>query len=97
MLRGGGRLRKRFGHFARLAMTETVAAIAVADDAERGETEALAALHGLGDAVDVDELFDQFFAAIIVARATVVAAATATVTAATATIATTAEIGRAHV
>src|SRR3546814_2805578 len=41
LLRGGGRLRNRFGHFARLAMTETGAALAVADDDERGETEAL--------------------------------------------------------
>jgi hypothetical protein len=68
-------------------MTETGAALAVADDDERGETEALAALHGLRDAVDVNELFDQLFAALFVARTTIVAAATATVTTATATIA----------
>src|SRR3546814_3778209 len=78
LLRGGGRLRNRFGHFARLAMTETGAALAVADDDERGETEALDALHGLGDAGDVDELFETFFAAIIVTTATGVAAATST-------------------
>jgi hypothetical protein len=68
-------------------MTETGAALAVADDDERGETEALAALNGLRNAVDVHELFDQLFATVFVARATIVAAATATVTTATATIA----------
>ena len=68
-------------------MTETGAALAVADNDERGETEALAALHGLRDAVDVDELFDQLLAALFVARAAVVAAAAATVTPTTATIA----------
>src|SRR3989344_2743038 len=77
LLGSGGRLRNGFGHFARLAMTETGAALAVADDDERGETEALAALHGLRDTVDVDELFDQLFAAIIVARTPIVAATTA--------------------
>ena len=71
-------------------MTETGAALAVADDDERGETEALAALHGLGHAIDVDELFDQLFAAILVARATIVAAATATIAATPAAVTTTA-------
>ena len=81
LLRRRSRLADRFRHFARLAVTETGAALAVADDDERREAEALAALHGLGDAVDVDELLDQLLAAIIVAATaatTVVATATAT-------------------
>src|SRR3546814_6461694 len=86
LLRRGGRLRDRCGNLARLAVAEARAALAVADDDERGETEALAALHRLRHAVDVDELFDQLFAAILiaVARPAIVAAATA-------------KIGRAHV
>ena len=36
----------------------------VADDHERGEAEAPAALHHLGDAVDVDELVDELAVAI---------------------------------
>src|SRR3546814_3259263 len=59
LLCGGGRLRNCFRNLACLAVAEAGPALAVADDDERGETEALAALHGLGDAVDVDELFDQ--------------------------------------
>src|SRR5206468_656975 len=64
-----------------LAVTETGAALAVADHDQRRKAEALAALHGLGDAVDVDELLDQLFAAVVVAAtsaATVVAASAAT-------------------
>ena len=64
-------------------MTETGAALAVTDYDERCETEALTALYGFRHAVDVHELFDQLFAAIVVARATIVTATTATVTAAT--------------
>ena len=60
-------------------MTEAGAALAVADHDQRGETEALAALHGLGDAVDVDELLDQLLAAVIVA-ATAATAIVATAT-----------------
>src|SRR6185312_13616557 len=66
-------------NLARLAVAEAGAALAVADHHQRRETEALAALHGLGHAVDVDELLDQLLAAIVVAAApaTVVAPATA--------------------
>ena len=71
-------------------MTETGATLAVADDDERGETEALAALHRFRDAVDVDELFNELLATFLVTRATIVAAATATFATATAAIATTA-------
>src|SRR5579883_1374087 len=55
-----GRLADRFRHFARLARAVTDAALAVADDDKRGKAEAPAALHHLGDAVDADELFDEF-------------------------------------
>ena len=39
-------------------MAETNPALLIADDDERGEAEATAALHHLGDAVDVNELVD---------------------------------------
>src|SRR5262249_51466923 len=42
--------------FARLAMAEADAPLLVADHYQRGEAEAPAALHHLGDAVNVDEL-----------------------------------------
>jgi hypothetical protein len=64
-------------------MAETSAALAIADDDERGEAESLAALNRLGDAVDMDELLDQLLA-IVIATAT---APTAVVPAATATAA----------
>src|SRR5579885_38603 len=57
-LGGLGRLADRFRHLARLAVAVADAALLVADDDERREREALAALHHLGDAVDVDELVD---------------------------------------
>ena len=56
-----------FRHFARLAMTEADLALLIADDHERRETEALAALHNLRDAVDVDELLGEIAFAIVVA------------------------------
>src|SRR4029079_11153516 len=56
LLRCRRRLRNRLRHFARLAMAETGAALAVADHHERRKAEALAALHRLGDAVGVDRL-----------------------------------------
>ena len=48
-------LADRLGHFARLADREADAALAVADDDERLEAEALAALDDLRDAVDADD------------------------------------------
>ena len=45
-------------------MAEADAALLVADDDERCKTEATAALDDLGDAVDVDELVDQFAVAL---------------------------------
>jgi hypothetical protein len=78
LLGGGGRLGDRLGHLAGLAVAEAGAALAVADDDQSREAEALAALHRLGDAVDVDELLDQLLAAILVgiaAAAAVVAPA----------------------
>ena len=94
-----GRLGDRLGHLARLAVAEAGAALAVADHDQRREAEALAALHRLGDAVDVDELLDQLLAAVVVAAAAAaaalvapaaaaaIAAATAAAAAATATAA----------
>ena len=63
-LGGFGRLADRFRHFARLAVAEADAALLVADDDERCEAEATAALDDLGDAVDVDELVDEFAVAL---------------------------------
>jgi hypothetical protein len=52
-------------------MAEADATLLVTDDDERGETEPTAALHHLGDAVDVDELVDEFAVALFtVATAT---------------------------
>ena len=61
-----GRLADRLGHFTGLAVTETDAALLVADDDERGETEATAALHHLGHTVDVDQAIDEFAVALLV-------------------------------
>src|SRR6185503_7974191 len=58
----------------------------VADHHKRRKAEALAALHGLRHAVDVDELLDQLLATVLVVTTTttvVTTATTATITAAT--------------
>src|SRR5262249_32179893 len=73
-----GRLADGVRHFARLACAVADLALAIAEDDDRGETEALTALHDLGDAVDADELLDQL-AAFAVA---VLAGLAATVTSA---------------
>src|SRR4029078_12137167 len=80
LLRRGGRLRNRFRNLTSLAVAEAGAPLVVAAAHERREAEALAALHGLRDAVDVDELLDQLLAAIVVTAtpaATIVTPATA--------------------
>ena len=64
-LGGFRRLADRLGHFARLAVAEADAALLVADDDERGEAEAAAALHDLRDAIDVDEAIDEFAVALL--------------------------------
>jgi hypothetical protein len=66
-------------------VTEADPALAVADDDQSRKAEALAALHRLRDAVDVDQLLDQLFAAVVAAGA-----ATATIAVTTATAAVTA-------
>ena len=78
ILSAGGRALDAVEAGARVA--EADPALAVAHDDQRREAETLAALHGLGDAVDVDELFDQLLAALfgIAATATTLAVATAT-------------------
>src|SRR3546814_17869759 len=57
LLRGGGRLRNRFGHFARLAMPETGAPLAVPADHESAANDAPAALPRLWYPGGVRELF----------------------------------------
>ena len=59
-----GRLADRLRHLARLAVAEADPALLIADDDKRGEAETPAALHHLGDAVDVDELVDELAVAL---------------------------------
>src|SRR5262249_19148843 len=66
-LGGFGRLADRLRHLARLAMAEADTAALVADDDEGREAETPAALHHLGDAVDMDELVDEFAVALFAA------------------------------
>ena len=68
-LGGVGGLADRLRDLAGLAVAEADAALLVADDDERRETEAPAALHDLGDAVDVHELVDEFAVALLAAIA----------------------------
>ena len=53
-----------FRHFTGLAVTEADAALLVADDDESGKAETTAALHHLGDAVDVDQAVHEFAVAL---------------------------------
>ena len=57
----------RFGNFARLADREADLTLAIADDDERAEAEALAALDDLRDAIDA---YDGLFESTVVAIAT---------------------------
>ncbi|VXC42430.1 conserved hypothetical protein [Oceanicaulis sp. 350] len=70
-----GRLADGFRHFTRLALSEADAALLVADHRESGELEVTAAFHGFGDAVDLDQLVDQFRFGVIVVPAAAIAAA----------------------
>ena len=71
-LGGFRRLADRLRHFTGLAVAEADAALLVADDDEGSEAEATAALHHLGDAVDVDQAVHEFritlFAVLTVTR-----------------------------
>lgn len=69
-------------------MTEACTALAVADYDECCKAEALAALDRLRDAVDVHQLLDQLFAAIVRTRTTATIVTTATTAIATTTVAT---------
>src|SRR5215467_10493804 len=53
-------LANRFGDLVGLAETEPDQAVLVARDHQRAEAEAASALHDLGDAIDVDDLFLNF-------------------------------------
>ena len=64
-----GRLADGFRHFARLAMAEADAALLIAHHHQRGETEAAAALHHLGDTIDVHQLVDEFVVALFAVTA----------------------------
>src|SRR3546814_1713377 len=54
-------------------MAETRTSFAIADYDQCSETEALTTLNGLADPVDMDELFNQFFALLLVAATTIIA------------------------
>jgi hypothetical protein len=60
-----GRLADGFGHLARLAVAEADAALLVTDHHQRCKAEAPAALHHLGDAVDVHQPVDNVAVAIV--------------------------------
>ena len=82
------RFADRLRHLARLARAIAGAALAVADHHDRGKAEAAAALHHLGDAVDADELLDEFAVLAVasaLARPVAIAAATLPTLAAAAT------------
>ncbi len=64
-LGGFRRLADGLRNFPRLAVTEADAALLVANDDQRCETEAPATLDHLGDAIDVDELVDKLAVAIV--------------------------------
>src|SRR4029078_4195829 len=76
-LGGFRRLADRLRHLARLAMTEADAALLVADDDERGEAAAPAALHHLGDAIDMHELVDELAVALAIVAVPAFAASAA--------------------
>ena len=67
-LRGIGRLANGFRHFARLAMPEADAAALIADHDESRKTEAPAAFHHFGNAIDVHELIDEIAVAVLSSR-----------------------------
>src|SRR5690606_29989588 len=81
LLDGRRCLGDRLGHLAGLAVAEAHPALAVADDDQCGEAEALAALHGLRHAVDVHERLDQLVAPFLVAPSPTIVTAAATATA----------------
>src|SRR5581483_9255771 len=59
------RLADRLRHLARLAVAEADAALLVADDDQRREAEALAALDHLGHTVDMHELVGELAVALL--------------------------------
>ena len=71
-LGGLGRLADRLGNLARLAGAVADATALVANDDDRGEGEAPAALHHLRDAIDGDQLVLQFVVLVAVATAAAV-------------------------
>src|SRR5262249_34867470 len=77
-----------FRHFTRLAMAIADPAIAVAHHHQSGETETAAALHHLGDTVDVHQLVDQVVVFFLAVAATATALATATAFATSAALTT---------
>ena len=71
-----GRLADRFRNFAGLALAEAGAALLVTDHHESCKTEVLAALHSFRDAVDANQLVDEFRGLIVTfARGLAIAAA----------------------
>src|SRR4029079_19631285 len=65
------RLADRFGNLARFAVAAADAALQVAHDSEIGESEALAALDDLGNAIDVHQLLGELAIALFAIPAAV--------------------------
>ena len=66
-----GGLADRLGHLAGLAVTESDPTFLVADHDQSRKAEALAALHHLRNAIDVNELIDKFAIALVAITASV--------------------------
>ena len=64
LLRVCNALQDCFGNFSRLAEAVAHGALAVADNNQSGELHDTAALDGLGNAVQVNDLFDHFRAIV---------------------------------
>ncbi len=79
-----GRLADRFRHFAGLARAVADATTAVTDHDQGPERKPPAALHHLGDTIDVHELVDQLVILVTIPFALAIAVTSATAAAATA-------------
>jgi hypothetical protein len=89
LLGSSGSLLDGFWHFACLALAKASATLAITHHNECRKAEALAALHCFGNAVDVNQLLNQFFAAIVSTLAALVIPATpVAITASASTITT---------
>ena len=87
LVRVGGALLDRIGHFVGLAVADADLALAVANNGERGEGKATTTLHDLGATIDEDDLLQHaghagFVATLLATTAITTMAATGTLAAA---------------